>query len=135
MRYAHVKALPCPAVHQICEAFGIVVPNDADLQGGIALAVLEDRLSTPTPAADTFWRAIGDGAGKGARISSACMAVVRGLVAHAVVTAPAPAPTPAPAAALAAVQMFGLVFSGFAGPDLTSSKMLALQILHPENVL
>ena len=30
-RYAHVKMLPRPAVHQMCEAFDIVVPDDTDL--------------------------------------------------------------------------------------------------------
>ena len=54
-------------------------------------------------------------------------------------TQPPPAPAPAPAPALAAApttaQMFGLMFSGFVGPDQTSSKMLTLQILYPENVL
>ena len=134
-RYAQVKMLLRPAVHQMCEAFDIVVPDGSDCQGGIALTVLEDRLSASTPAADTFWRALGDGAGRNARISSACMAVVRGLVAHAAPPAPAPPPAPASAAAPTTAQMFGIMFSGFVGPELASSKMLTLQILYPENVL
>ena len=49
--------------------------------------------------------------------------------------APAPAPAPAPVAALTAAQMFERMFSGFKGAAQTSSKMLTLQILYPENVL
>ena len=64
---AHVKMLLLPAVHQMCEALDIVVPDGSDCQGEIALAVLEDRLSAPTPASDTFWHALGDGAGRDAR--------------------------------------------------------------------
>ena len=62
-RYAHVKMLPRSAMHQMCEAFDIVIPDGSDAQGGVALAILVDRLSASTPAADTFSRALGDGAG------------------------------------------------------------------------
>ena len=135
-RYAQVKMLLRPAMHQMCEAFDIVVPDGSDAQSGIALAILEDRLSSQTPASDTFWRALGDGAGRNARISSACMAVARGLATHPVpLPAPAAPPAPAPAAAPTTDQMFDIMFSGFAGPELASSKALTLQILYPENVL
>ena len=134
-RYAQVKMLLRPAMHQMCEAFDIVVPDGSDCQGGIALAILEDRLSASTPASGTFWRALGDGAGRNARISSACMAVVRGLSTHAPPPASAPAPAPAPAAAPTTEQMFGIMLSGFTGPELASSKAPTLKILCPENVL
>ena len=62
MRYAHVKMLPDSAVHQMCEAFDIVVTDGTDLQGGTALAILEASRSESKPAAGTFWRALGDGA-------------------------------------------------------------------------
>ena len=134
-RYAQVKMLLRPAMHQMCEAFDIVVPDGSDCQGGIALAILEDRLSAQTPAADTFWCALGVGADRNARISSACMAVVRGLSTQAAPPAPALPPTPAPAAAPTTEQMFGIMLSGFVGPELASSKALTLQILYPDNVL
>ena len=51
------------------------------------------------------------------------MAVVRGLVAHAVTPAPASAPAPAPAAALTAAQMFDRMFSGFAGSHVDSGDL------------
>ena len=106
-----------------------MVPDGTDLQGGIALAILGARLSDSTPAAGTFWRALGGAVDRNAR-------VVRGLVAHTTTPpASAPAPTPAPAAALTAAQMFERVFSGFAGAERTSSKMLTLQKLYPDNVL
>ena len=43
-RYAQVKMLLRPAMHQMCEAFDILVPGGSDAQSGIALAILEDRL-------------------------------------------------------------------------------------------
>ena len=135
-RYAQVKMLHLPMMHQMCEAFDITVPDGSDCQASIALAILEDRLSASTPASDTFWRALGVGAGRNARIPSACMAVVRGLSSHPV---PPPHPTappmPAPAAAPTTAQTFDIMFSGFAGPELISAKALTLQILYPENVV
>ena len=131
-RYAQMKMFLRPAMSQMCEAFDIVVPDGSDCQDRIALKVLEDRLLASTPASDTLWRALGAGAGKNARIPSACMAVVRGLTTYAAPPALAPPPAPAPAAAPTTAQMFDIMFSGFVGLELAWSKTLTLQILYPE---
>ena len=131
----HVNLLPRVAVHQMCEAFGIVVPDYSDPQGGIALSVLEARLSDSTPAAANFWAALGAGADMSVKVPSACMAVVRGLAALSAPMVPPPAAAAAPVSALTTAQIFERVFGGFAGAERTKSEKLTMQILFLDNLL
>ena len=133
-RYAEVKLLERVVVQQMCDAFGIAPPDASELSGASTLARLESCVSEDTGEAAAFWSALGDGADNNAKVTIACMAVVRASSRPAAGGPPPPPARPPPPAPVSADGIFKHFYDGFVGDPLATAKALSLQVLFPVDV-
>ena len=143
MRFEKITFIKKVTVQQICSAWSLTDAAEAATKPAVeswpSAVRAEQCLTERSEAATAFWKALGSGTDKAAKVTEACFEVVRVLSGRqgggdgAGAPAPSQPPAPTPAASVTADQMYATMFEFLAGDAAHQAKGLALQIIDPKN--